>query len=99
MSEPIAVISSIEQTSDADTYLITFAGTGHTAQLQVDTLDNVLHADHDKQVIVRYSDYDDDLTDAENDRLDHICKTVSVETLGVYIRMMSSKAFDSKPSP
>ena len=77
----IGTTYTISSTSDDETYIVTFNETGHTAQLQTETLDSVLHADHGELVLVRYTEYDDCLLESEDEKMDFIINNLPPEVL------------------
>jgi hypothetical protein len=59
-----------EYNDDLEGYVIHFLQTDHFAQTQFEEETNKLHADYGKKYLVRYKDYDDNLSSEEEKQVE-----------------------------
>ena len=93
---------------ELDGYVITF-NDGRVAQTQINIETNKLHADYGREYLERYTDYDDELTDDQQELVDYFISTmnelegnamyeITVKKAGsIYELRVSSKRAVSKP--
>ena len=63
---------SVDYISDVETYVITFTNSGNTAQLQFETCNQINSGNHGLDYLVRYTDFDDCLSESEVDLMDSL---------------------------
>ena len=59
-----------------DGYVLTF-NDGRVAQTQINIETNKLHADYGREYLERYTEYDDELTDEQNDLVESFIKIIN----------------------